>query len=433
MADQAVGVTVAFNAAGEVRLEFASALNAMTVRSLGKGIRVQQQPRMSGPLIETARNEQVRTFLAGDHDWLLMIDADMSFHPDTIIRLLELADPVERPIVGGLTWGVGAEGLFPTIYHWADVGYRRAEGWDQNTGVEVDGTGAACLMVHRSVFEKMAGAYPEPYPWFQNGFVENSLRPMGEDLTFCYRARELGFPIWVHTGVQFGHMKTFEINQQFYLDWCRTHRMIVTGTGRCGTAYVALALQRNLVPADHERFFNPETFGIPPWGRADVSWLAAPFLSHYQDAFVVHLVRDPLKTVASLVGIGLFEEPDSEFWNEGHAPYQEFARKMVPAVFEASTPLGRAVSFYLAWNEMIEPHANIRLRVEDQITGESLWPAVAAAGSKATPFEIQRKIDEVPPFVNARPRGDINWDDIPEGKEKRKLEAMADQYGYPSL
>src|SRR6185295_3377954 len=49
-----------------------------------------------------ARNDVVRTLLDSDVDWLLWIDSDMGFAPDAAYRLLACADPVERPIVGGL-------------------------------------------------------------------------------------------------------------------------------------------------------------------------------------------------------------------------------------------------------------------------------------------------------------------------------------------
>src|SRR5690554_5484216 len=50
-----------------------------------------------------ARNKVVSMFL--EHrksEWLFWIDTDMGFKPDTVDRLVEAADPKERPIVGGL-------------------------------------------------------------------------------------------------------------------------------------------------------------------------------------------------------------------------------------------------------------------------------------------------------------------------------------------
>jgi hypothetical protein len=52
-----------------------------------------------------ARNKAVRLFLKENlADWLFWIDTDMGFAADTVERLLAAADPVERPVVGGLAF-----------------------------------------------------------------------------------------------------------------------------------------------------------------------------------------------------------------------------------------------------------------------------------------------------------------------------------------
>src|SRR5690242_13774374 len=64
--------------------------------------------------ISTARNALVMQFLERDADWLLFMDADMAFQHDALDRLLESADPVSAPIVGGLCFGATFGKLFPT-------------------------------------------------------------------------------------------------------------------------------------------------------------------------------------------------------------------------------------------------------------------------------------------------------------------------------
>jgi hypothetical protein len=58
--------------------------------------------------VAAARNEVVKGFLRSGDDWLFWLDADMGFAPDTLHRLLEAADPVDRPIVGGLCFSASA-------------------------------------------------------------------------------------------------------------------------------------------------------------------------------------------------------------------------------------------------------------------------------------------------------------------------------------
>ena len=71
------------------------------------------------------RNQIVRQFLdlPGKPDWLWFIDTDMDFGPDTLDRLVESADPVSRPILGGLCFALmkgDAQEVVPTLYAWTD-------------------------------------------------------------------------------------------------------------------------------------------------------------------------------------------------------------------------------------------------------------------------------------------------------------------------
>lgn len=173
----------------------------------------------SGPRIVAARNEIVRLFVEHEQkpDWLLMVDTDMVFSPDAIYQLLAVADEKERPIVGGLAFVAGRGGnIYPTMYRienrvseggtGTDVGI--IETWPDNSLVRVDATGAACILMHRSVLEKMREVVGEPQPWYAETVDKASGSEYGEDFTFCVRATRLGYPIYVHTGVEFGHRKS---------------------------------------------------------------------------------------------------------------------------------------------------------------------------------------------------------------------------------
>ena len=62
-------------------------------------------------------------------DWLFWVDTDMGFAADTVDRLLDAADPAERPMVGGLAFtqredstdGMGGWRCLaaPTVFDWA--------------------------------------------------------------------------------------------------------------------------------------------------------------------------------------------------------------------------------------------------------------------------------------------------------------------------
>lgn len=173
--------------------------------------------------IPSARNVTTRRALNFPGvEWVLWIDSDMGFEPDTLDRLLEAADPDERPIVGGLCFAqlyeqddvsgfVPATSDAPTLYTFVPGTnvFERWSDWPRGEVVECDATGAAMLLVHRSVFDKIAedGGCD---CWFtlidhprQGGPIEH----FGEDVSFCLRARGNGFKVHVDTSVKTSHLK----------------------------------------------------------------------------------------------------------------------------------------------------------------------------------------------------------------------------------
>lgn len=176
-----------------------------------------------------ARNKAVEQFLAErDSEWLFWIDTDMGFAPDTIERLVEVADPKERPIVGGLCFtqretgedrlGGWRTAAAPTIFDWVHTEGQQgfAIRWDYplNTVTQCAGTGGACVLVHRSVYERVFAKYGRS--WYDKAFNPSMKQTTSEDLSFCMRALALGIPVHVHTGVKTSHQKTVWLGENEY-------------------------------------------------------------------------------------------------------------------------------------------------------------------------------------------------------------------------
>lgn len=178
--------------------------------------------------IAGARETAVAQFLAEkDADWLFWIDTDMGFAPDTVDRLLEVADPVERPIVGALCFAQKQHGpdglggwhtsLVPTIYDWTTVesgeaGFLSRLDYPVNTLLRCAGTGSACVLIHRSVLERMVEQFKTCYSRVPNPTAGGRL--LGEDLSFCMRAGAMNVPVFVHTGVRTTHFKPSWLSEQ---------------------------------------------------------------------------------------------------------------------------------------------------------------------------------------------------------------------------
>lgn len=162
--------------------------------------------------VSAARNSLTEKFVdEKDAEWLLFIDADMGWEHDAVHQLVASADPVERPIVGGLCFGARAGQLFPTIYQLTTVDEKlttvRVSEFEPDAMVQCSATGAAFLLIHRSVLVAMrAKQFNQAFPWFQE--TELAGKPAGEDITFGLRAGILGYPVHVNTAVHVGHHKS---------------------------------------------------------------------------------------------------------------------------------------------------------------------------------------------------------------------------------
>jgi GT2 family glycosyltransferase len=68
-------------------------------------------------------------------------------------------------------------------------------------------SGFGFMAVRRNVLESME------YPWFHPRFVDHGAFHdfTAEDVSFCWRAQELGHQIWVDPSVRVGHQKSITL------------------------------------------------------------------------------------------------------------------------------------------------------------------------------------------------------------------------------
>lgn len=169
---------------------------------------------ITNTLIYNARNMIAKNAVDAGFDYVLWLDSDMVFPSDTLKRLLEDMDG--RDYVSGLcfsrkknsapciqsnlTWEV-EDGQVLTS---ADV----LTDYPRNALFEVAGSGFACVMTSTVLLSKMVELYGAPfYP----------LMGMGEDTTFCFRARQAGFKLYCDSRVKIGHIGTRVYNENSYM------------------------------------------------------------------------------------------------------------------------------------------------------------------------------------------------------------------------
>lgn len=160
-----------------------------------------------------ARNRLVVEFLDNhtDCDWLWFCDTDMVFSPDTLHRLIARAIQCDVQTLGALCVLVTADGAIPTMFiPDTDSVTRVMLDYVEDQVAEVAATGTGCLVVHRDVLADMRDqANGSPNAWFGYDVHHTPAGEwvMGEDISFCLRARDAGHDVHVDTTLHVGHHK----------------------------------------------------------------------------------------------------------------------------------------------------------------------------------------------------------------------------------
>lgn len=158
-------------------------------------------------LIYDSRNKLAAKAMKDEFDYVLWLDSDMVFSPDILEKLI--AD--DKDMVSGLYFRRTSP-YTPVIYKDSELKDGRLV-WSDYTDYpkgelfKVAGAGFGCVLMKTDMIFDMIGKYGD---WF------TPLYSSGEDLSFCYRARELGYEIWCDSRIKCGHMSHQMITEDFY-------------------------------------------------------------------------------------------------------------------------------------------------------------------------------------------------------------------------
>jgi hypothetical protein len=328
-----------------------------------------------------ARNKAVKLFLEEQQaDWLFWVDTDMGFEPSTLDRLFDAADPVERPVVGALAFtqreetsdGMGGWRCraTPTVFDWTvldtgEMGFSVRWDYPPATLVRCAGTGSACVLIHRSVFERIEEKYGPS--WYDRVPNTTMGQIVSEDLSLCLRAGTLNIPIHVHTGVQTSHQKALWLAETDYF------------------GQVALARIPPKVPAATE----PVAVIVPAMRYTNADW------------FMTTLTASTgLATVYAVAGLEELEA--AEAWKQAGAQVltgdvATFAERMNLGYRETTEPwlflTGDDVRFESGWLN----HAQYAARGRVHVVGTNdLGNPRVTSGEHATHMLVRRSyVDEV--------------------------------------
>lgn len=155
--------------------------------------------------VDDARNCIVRTFLESDSEHLLFIDADLTYSPEDLLRIIGH----KRDVVAGIYPRRDDGPTYPVRHLKTPTLQAESDGL-----LEVEGVPTGFLKLSRAALSKLAERAtkyfeqegdPTLTPLIFERSVEGTTRFSG-DYTFCRKWRALGGQIFIDPEIRFGHL-----------------------------------------------------------------------------------------------------------------------------------------------------------------------------------------------------------------------------------
>ena len=165
----------------------------------------------SGALIYVAREDFAMKAIQSEFDYVFWMDSDMQFPADALEVLLEDIQKHDLDIVSGL--------YFRRIPPYSPVLFDKLEmegeecHWSEFKEIppdelfEIGGCGFGCVLMKTDVFFDVITKF---------GKIFSPIGRNGEDIAFCWRARQCGYKIWCDPRVLCGHVAYSVVDDKFF-------------------------------------------------------------------------------------------------------------------------------------------------------------------------------------------------------------------------
>ena len=167
-----------------------------------------------GSLIYSSRDQIAKKALLDEADLVMWFDSDMIFSPDTLKRMLKLIDEGHDMVTGIYyrrtppfsavafkTMELNEEG---TEFKWTE--------FDEipNEPFEVGACGFGCVLMKTEIFVAVFSKFGQMFTPIVN---------CGEDIAFCWRARQCGYKIIADPSIELGHVGNTVITKEFFKNY----------------------------------------------------------------------------------------------------------------------------------------------------------------------------------------------------------------------
>lgn len=185
-------------------------------------------------LIYDARNQLAEKAVREGFDRVLWLDSDVTFRPDFSARLAAHLDAGLEFVTG--LYMTRKSPLRPCIFSKLTLDPPATEFYDHypvDSLFEIDACGFGGVMMTTDLLVRVAEAYAAPF---------TPISGIGEDLSFCYRARAVGAKLYCDSRIKMGHIGFREITEATYFERIRneenkhSNENTYEGSGRAAAA-----------------------------------------------------------------------------------------------------------------------------------------------------------------------------------------------------
>lgn len=168
-----------------------------------------------GSLIYTSREQLAAEAVKRGADYVMWFDSDMVFAPDTMQRLLADIEKLgEGAIVSGLYFRRVAP-FSPVLHDQLDFDEENRATWKDTDEIpdeifEVAGCGFGCVLTPTEVFIDVMAKFDSMF---------TPIGGTGEDLSFCWRARQCGWKVYCDPSIECGHVGHHVISRPYWSDY----------------------------------------------------------------------------------------------------------------------------------------------------------------------------------------------------------------------
>ena len=164
----------------------------------------------SGSLIYTSRNSLATRSMSNEFDYVFWLDSDMVFAPDTLERMMKTLTENNYDMVTGLYFR-RVPPYSPVLFDQLDMDGEICY-WSEFKEIpdrpfEVGGCGFGCVLMKTDIFFDVQGRFGQMFAPIANN---------GEDIAFCWRARQCGYHIYCDPSILCGHVGYSVVDDQFF-------------------------------------------------------------------------------------------------------------------------------------------------------------------------------------------------------------------------